>query len=316
MESLPTGTSSPPFHVEHRQLEQLKNCPRCGSSEFKQALEAIDHTVSRGRFTLTDCQQCGFRTTNPRPRPSDLGSYYESEDYISHSNVRRTLQDRLYQMARNWALKRKYALVNAYAPGGRVLDIGCGTGEFLHHMMSRGYTVQGIEPSLRAREQAIANFSIDVAPSLDRVPAQEQFQLVTMWHVLEHMADPRATFKRLFALLADRGILVIAVPDRESWDASHFGSDWAAWDVPRHLMHFRRSDVLTMLHEHGFEPLATKRMPLDAFYIAMLSTRNKGAGTVAALFMGILLGTVSNMVSMLTNRPTSSSLFIARKAEF
>lgn len=262
-----------------------------------------------------DCASCGLRFTNPRPASNEIGGYYQSEDYISHSNRSISVQDKLYQAARRWALGRKYRTINALQPHGKVLDVGCGTGEFLSHLMSRGYHVKGVEPNLQAREQAIANHAIPVVPALDLVPPQEQFQVVTLWHVLEHLPNLRSTFKRLFALLADGGLLVIAVPDRDCWDADHFGATWAAWDVPRHFTHFRRSDIEAFLREHGFELVETRRMWMDAPYIAMLSSSYQGSSRAVAMFKGIVIGIWSNVVSIATGRPTSSTMYTARKRE-
>jgi hypothetical protein len=181
--------------------------------------------------------------------------------------------------------------------------------------MSRGYLATGVEPNLNARELAIADHGIHVLPSLEHVPALEQFQVITLWHVLEHVAELRQTLKRIFASLADNGLLVIAVPDRESWDARYYGSYWAAWDVPRHLSHFRRTDVHSLLHEHGFELIDTRTMWMDAFYIAMLSERYRGASSLSALVKGLLIGGWSNLQSLMGTKPTSSSLYLARKLQ-
>ena len=302
------------FHVEQHTHETLDRCPLCGAASPLPALTVEDHSISHERFQLVDCASCGFRFTNPRPTQQVIGRYYESADYISHSNSRRTLSDRLYQVARRWALARKHALVATHRTNGRVLDVGCGTGEFLGHLKRRGYLVSGVEPALKAREQAIAHHAIPVVPSLDQVPGREQFHVVTLWHVLEHLPDLRGTLKRLYALTADDGLLVIAVPDRDSWDAQHYGSAWAAYDVPRHLSHFRRSDMHRLVTEHGFEPIAVRPMWLDAPYIALLSERYRGHGAVMALLRGVLFGAWSNLVSALSDRPTSSSLYLFRKA--
>lgn len=296
-------------------MEVLSSCPICRSSDVKNALPVPDYLLTQEVFQVVECSSCGYAFTNPRPDQRHIGRYYQSDDYISHTNSRKGLQDALYQLARKWALGTKYKLVHSYQREGQVLDIGCGTGEFLSHLMSRGYLVEGVEPDLKAREQAIANHGIAVVPSLEKVANKEYYQVITMWHVLEHVPDARATFKKLFALLAARGILIIAVPDRDSWDNQHYGTRWAAWDVPRHLSHFRRKDIHRLLQEHGFELLATKKMWLDAFYIGILSERYKGAGTLAALIKGIWYGGLSNLQSALGKRPTSSSLFVARKTE-
>ena len=315
MKTAATAEKNTTFHVEQAAMERVESCAICGSKEKQEVLLPLDHTVSKQRFSIAECGACGFRFTDPRPPQDRIGDYYESEEYISHTNAKRSLQDRLYQIARRWALKQKFGLLHQHQRNGKVLDVGCGTGEFLAYLMGRGYQVQGVEPSLKAREKAIAEHGIHVVAGIDRIPAQEQFQIITLWHVLEHVPDPRATFKKLYALLADGGLLVIAVPDRESWDAQHFKEHWAAWDVPRHLSHFRRKDVHRQLHEHGFQLVATKRMLMDAAYISMLSSKYQGSGSLVALIKGMMLGSISNLVSLISGRPTSSSLYIAKKTE-
>ncbi|MBV6404084.1 MAG: Ubiquinone biosynthesis O-methyltransferase [Flavobacteriales bacterium] len=302
------------FHVEPHRSDTLVRCPLCTGTDLPVTLEVKDHSISHEHFTLVDCRACGFRFTNPRPAPQHLGRYYESASYISHSNSHHSLTDRLYQLARRWALSRKHALVARFRSNGRVLDVGCGTGEFLGYLKRKGYLVTGVEPSLKAREQAIANHAIQVYPDLDQVPGSEQLHIATLWHVLEHVPDLRSTLKRLFALLAKDGLLVIAVPDRESWDAAYYGTDWAAYDVPRHLSHFRRRDLQRLVAEHGFEPVAVRRLWLDAPYIALLSERYRGRGTAGALLRGLAIGTWSNLVSAFSDKPTSSSLFLFKKA--
>ncbi|MBL7951364.1 MAG: class I SAM-dependent methyltransferase [Flavobacteriales bacterium] len=212
-------------------------------------------------------------------------------------------------------MRGKYRIIRKLHPHGKVLDVGCGTGSFLAHLMSRGYIVQGVEPDLKARENAIAELGVPVVPSLEQVPGLEQFQIVTLWHVLEHLPDLRSALKRIYAQLADQGVLVIAVPDRDSWDATHYGTFWAAWDVPRHFHHFRQQDVHALLREHGFELIQTKRMWMDAPYIAILSEGYAGAPKVLALVRGLFIGAWSNVASLVTGRPTSSSLYLARKAK-
>lgn len=302
--------------MEHSTLETLPSCPLCNSPQQVAGRTVQDHSISGEAFSLAVCSSCGFCFTNPRPGAAAIGRYYQGDNYISHNTTSATFRDKLYRLARSWALGRKHATIHALQPNGRVLDVGCGTGDFLAHLMSRGYMVEGVEPSLLAREQAIANHSLRVVPALEQLEKHERYQVVTMWHVLEHVPDLRATFKKLFALLADRGLLLIAVPDRQSWDAAHYGSTWAAWDVPRHLSHFRRPDVHRLLREHGFELVATRKMWLDALYIAMLSEQYKGRSKATALILGTLVGTWSNVLALFGGRPTSSSLFIARKIGF
>lgn len=299
--------------MEQPYLEPLANCPVCGGGEWRPFLSPKDHTVSQGVFPLTVCCACGFCVTNPRPDRAHIGRYYDSPEYISHTNTKADLQDRIYQLVRRRAIRGKHRLVARYKTNGRVLDMGCGTGEFLSYLKSRGYLTTGVEPGVGAREQAIANHSLEVLPSLEHIPALEQFNIITLWHVLEHVHDVRDTLKKLHARLAPGGLLLVAVPDRESWDAQHYGADWAAYDVPRHLSHFRRSDLKRLLPEHGFSLRSTNSMWFDAPYVSMLSEKHRGAASFASLLKGTLIGLASNAVAATTQRPTSSTLYLAEK---
>lgn len=303
------------FHVEPSEQEHLPSCPICKDASLGVSYPVKDHSVSGDIFLLNDCARCGFRFTNPRPSQRTIGRYYESPNYLSHASSGSGLLAQVYRYVRKRMLARKHAVLRRYHPHGRVLDVGCGTGEFLAYLMGRGYLVQGVEPSPIAREQAIAHHSIEVLPALERVPAQEQFQVLTLWHVLEHMPHLHDLFKRLYAYLSIGGIVIIAVPDRESWDAQHYGPFWAAWDVPRHLSHFRKRDVQRLLQEHGFELIRTRPMWFDSTYVALLSERYKGRGTLLAWINAIIFGSISNLASALTGRSTSSTIFVARKAE-
>ena len=300
--------------MEQPYLESVDHCTVCGGGEWLPHLVAKDHTLSQELFPLTRCAQCGFCCTNPRPGPPHIGRYYDSPHYISHTNAARGLQNKLYQWARRRAIHGKHRLIARYRSNGKVLDVGCGTGEFLRHLKSRGYLTMGVEPNLGAREQAIAGHSLEVFPRLEDIPAAEQFQIATFWHVLEHLHDPRFALKQVYARMAKGGLLLIAVPDRESWDADHYQSTWAAYDVPRHLSHFRRQDLQRVLIEHGFELVSIRPMWFDAPYVAMLSERYRGSGPLGALLRGLFIGSISNLASLITWRPTSSTLYVAKKA--
>ncbi len=299
--------------MEPSPTETLEACPICGSRLFVPALTVKDHSVSKEDFQLVDCGRCGFRVTSPRPIPSAIGRYYESEDYISHTNKSASLGDRLYQWARGRALRNKHRLVSTYHATGSVLDVGCGTGEFLGHLASVGYAVQGVEPSPLARQQAASNHRLLVVDSLADIQTDRRFDLITLWHVLEHFHHPDKAVSLLNKNLSVGGHLFIAVPDRGSWDAYHFGPLWAAWDVPRHLSHFRQMDVEKLLSNHGLRVIRKQRMWFDAPYVSMLSERYGGWGPLVALIMGILVGGWSNLVVLFQGRPASSSLFIAEK---
>lgn len=299
--------------MEQSTTEVLSHCPVCRAGDLSLFLRVIDQSVSKESFELTYCALCGFCFTNPRPSPEAIGRYYDTTDYISHGGKGRGVQEAIYRHARRWAIKAKHGLIARYFVNGHVLDVGCGTGEFLGHLKARGYQCTGVEPSLRAREQAIRNHSLDVLPDIGSIPAREQFQIVTLWHVLEHFHDPKEELRRIHSRTCPGGLLLVAVPDRESWDAHFYRAHWAAFDAPRHLSHFRRRDVKRLLEEQGFDLLAVKGMWFDAPYVSMLSEQHLKRGPLVAFIRGLFFGMISNLVAMLGSRPTSSSLFIARK---
>ena len=293
-------------------METVKFCPICGSNKASLALHAEDYTVSHERYSIRQCEECGFLFTSPRPTPERLGEYYLSEDYISHAEKATSLKDHIYHRVRRRAIRSKHRLIAKYHESGRALDMGCGTGDFLAFLNSRGYAAQGIEVSPKARKAAVDK-GVRVSPTLADLPANAEFNVITMWHALEHMPDPRNTLTQLFKRCSKGGLLVIAVPDNESWDCSHYGSHWAAWDVPRHLSHFRRKDIHRLLTEVGFIPSEPKNMWFDAPYVSMLSEQYRGRRSKGALWIGVLFGMWSNLVAIATNRPTSSTLYLAQK---
>lgn len=293
-------------------METIDQCPLCGSNASTVALSAIDYTVSGENFSIRNCASCSFHFTSPRPDQEHIGKYYLSEDYISHAAKAASFKDRIYHYVRRRAIAGKYKLIKGYHPSGNVLDVGCGTGDFLSYLKQKGYAVQGVEVSTQARGLAEGK-SLPVVEELNRIPAEGQFNVITLWHVLEHMSNPMQTLAELHERCADDALLVIAVPDRSSWDCTHYGAQWAAWDVPRHLSHFRREDIRRLLAGSGFDLIDTRSMWYDAPYVSMLSEQYRGAGPMGSLVIGALLGLWSNLIALTSNRPSSSSLFLAQK---
>ncbi|QQR88142.1 MAG: class I SAM-dependent methyltransferase [Flavobacteriales bacterium] len=293
-------------------MENLEQCPLCKNRGLNTFLNVPDHYLTKEVFTLTRCTHCGFAFTNPRPNPNELGRYYGSSNYISHSNRARGLVPALYYLARSIALRAKRRMIARLTSGKTVLDYGCGAGAFLAHMRSCGYTVEGVEPGDEARAIARRTASCPVHPSLADL-TQHRFDVITLWHVLEHVPDPTQTLLQLTSLLSPNGILLIAVPDVSSWDSQHYGSLWAALDVPRHLSHFRPRDLHHLAGQSGLRLALTKRLWFDALYISMLSERYAGRGPIPALVLGLAKGTYSNLVALSTGRSTSSMLYVLKK---
>jgi 2-polyprenyl-3-methyl-5-hydroxy-6-metoxy-1,4-benzoquinol methylase len=251
-------------------LEMLTTCPLCGSAALTKLIQSKDYTLTGETFNIDRCKICDFAFTNPRPAVENLGKYYETEKYISHSNKSKSLFDRIYFIARNINLNNKKNLIEQYKKVGNVLDFGCGTGAFLKYLSDKGWNSYGVEPSETARSIASQEHNISVYDSLEKVPSIP-FDVITLWHVMEHIPDFVDNAKKLRTLLKKDGILVIAVPNHESPDAIKYGSAWAGYDVPRHLSHFSKSTMKKLLINSSLRLISTIPLRLDAYYVSLLS---------------------------------------------
>ena len=214
--------------------------------------------------------------TNPRPNKNNVGLYYKSDQYISHNDAGGGIINTIYRAIRSYTLQSKLSLINKLNHGtGRILDVGCGTGAFLETCKAGGWHVMGVEPDLNAREVSITKLKTNISADLDTLAGSEPFDVISLWHVLEHVPELNKAITQIHQLLADKGTLLIAVPNSDSYDAAYFKEYWAAYDVPRHLYHFTPSTIDRLFRKHGFSLIQQKPMLFDASYIAMLSTRYK-----------------------------------------
>lgn len=293
-------------------METITQCPLCFGGNFRTILSAEDYTVSLDHFTIQACEACNFHITSPRPHQEEIGSYYQSASYISHAAKPITIKDHIYHFVRKRAIRGKHKLVSSYQSRGGVLDLGCGTGDFLAYMAQQGYEATGVEISSQARAVAQAK-GLRVEPDLNELPVTATFDLVTLWHVLEHLPDPRKALNEIHSRLAPGAHVVIAVPNRTSWDAKFYGDVWAAWDVPRHLSHFCREDLTKLLEDTGFVVRQFRNMWYDAPYVSMLSEQYRGAPATLAFMKGGLIGLCSNLIAFSGKCPASSILVVAQK---
>jgi len=218
-------------------------------------------------------------------------------------------------MVRKISIRGKYAIVRCYCKSGQILDIGCGTGEFLKYCHSNGFEVKGIEPNEKARAYARTVNSIDVSEKPDSLSAMHgSFTCITMWHVLEHIHDLNEMIVEVKKLLSPNGIFIVAVPNSNSWDALHYGKYWAAYDVPRHLYHFTKDTVLKLASRHDLEVRKIYPQKFDAYYVSMLSEKYRTGNT--NYFNFILNGFWSNILARKHNSGHSSLIFVlsAKKA--
>ncbi|MBX0333692.1 class I SAM-dependent methyltransferase [Pontibacter sp. HSC-14F20] len=291
--------------------ERLEHCPICGKEDFKNFLVVTDNAVSKESFVIVECENCSFKFTNPRPDAASIDKYYESEEYISHSNIKTGIINRAYHVVRSITTKQKVELINRYASAkGAILDYGCGTGVFLNACKQDGWDVRGVEPNARAREEASTLTGELIAKGHDEISG-EKFDIITMWHVLEHIHALNETLAELINLLQEDGTLIIAVPNADSHDAQQYKADWAAYDVPRHLYHFTQPTMKRLLKKHKMKLEEVLPMKFDAYYVSMLSEKQKEGKT--KVISSVVNGFKSNSYAEKNGNDYSSLIFVAKR---
>ncbi len=294
----------------------IEKCPICGATKKGLMFAAKDHYATGEMFEVFRCEACGFIFTQDFPDENDIVRYYDTPDYVSHSNTQKGIVNRIYHLVRKTMLHRKAALVKKYSQSSSVwlLDIGCGTGFFLDEMAKKGWSVKGIEKNASAREFATKNFGItpDTPEMLDKYE-ELSFGVITLWHVLEHLQTPNETLQRINSLLVANGTLIVAVPNVASIDAERYGEFWAAFDVPRHLWHFSPKTMKTIARKAGFDIEKIYPMPFDAFYVSMLSEKYKGSK--CAFVKGFWQGLKTYFKSCGKPEKSSSVIYILKKSE-
>ena len=289
------------------------HCPVCHSAHIDPLLTVKDHSVSKEEFVVWQCRDCTLRFTQDVPDEDSIGPYYESADYISHSNTNQGLLNQLYQNVRKFTLRQKAKLVASHTKEkGRILDIGAGIGAFLSVMQERGWEIKGIEPDEGARKKAADLFGIllEDPAALAALPKGE-YDAITLWHVLEHVHQLHPYIDQLKNLLSPGGKIFVAVPNYTAADSEAYRNYWAAYDVPRHLYHFSPRSIEKLVQQHGLKLAAKKPMWFDAFYISLLSGKYY-RGHTSWLRSGIV-GLRSNLTALANNDRCSSLIYIIEK---
>jgi 2-polyprenyl-3-methyl-5-hydroxy-6-metoxy-1,4-benzoquinol methylase len=257
----------------------------------KTYIEVKDYSVSGEIFQLLHNSEYDYLETSPMPTSEELPEYYKSEDYISHTNSKRNLFEKAYHVIRQISLKRKLKLINSFSSEeNKLLDIGCGTGSFLKIAKENNWKITGIEPNEQARN--IANSETENAV-FNTEKLQElkphHFDVITLWHVLEHLPNLEAHITLLKKLLKPNGTLIIAVPNYKSYDAIYYKQFWAAFDVPRHLWHFSQTAIQSLFEKEKLKIVKTLPMVFDAFYVCLLSEKykSKRMNPIRAFFVGL-----------------------------
>lgn len=285
-------------------------------------IQVRDHSVSGEAFDLIHNKALDVLETTPQPSEDKLGAYYKSEDYISHTDGKRNVFEKTYHFVKGIALKRKLKLINTIAHTSftngvskekKLLDIGCGTGDFLKVAKANQWTVCGIEPNEQARiiaNKKSNNAVFDSAHLQTLTPYS--FDVITLWHVLEHLPNLEAHIATFEALLKPNGRLVIAVPNYNSYDANYYNRFWAAFDVPRHLWHFSQTAISKLVRKHNMIVQETAPMIFDAYYVSLLSEKYKSG--LMNPFKAFWIGWMSNWRAR-TSGEYSSMIYVVKKSK-
>lgn len=292
----------------------INACPLCGGTHLKRVMACTDFYASGEQFDVLSCEDCRFTFTQGVPVEAEIGRYYETPDYISHSDTKKGAMNALYHQVRKYMLGKKARLIvkESHRKSGRLLDIGTGTGYFAATMAQRGWKVEAIEKNEQARLFAKEHFGLEVKSEAALQEFQAgSFDVITLWHVMEHLEHLDRTWERLYELLSDRGILIVAVPNCSSYDAEKYGEYWAAYDVPRHLWHFTPVTIQQLASKHGFIMAARHPMPFDAFYVSILSEKHRKSSL--PFIQGMCTGTLAWFSALGRKERSSSMIYVFRK---
>lgn len=287
-------------------LEKLEYCPLCNSSNLQAVQPLKDHSTTGETFQISHCIDCDLRFTNPRPDEQSIGPYYESDHYISHNNSSQGIVAKLYHQVRKITLNQKLNLIRPLINNGPVLDYGTGTGAIVKHFNDSGVEAYGYEPSATARQAGERDHKIQY---IDVFADDKKFDVITLWHVLEHVHKLEQTITTLKSKLNDGGHLILALPNHESKDAQTYGEFWAAWDIPIHLYHFNKTSIKVLSKQFGFDLKQILPMKFDAFYVSLLSSKYQTGKT--QFLSAFLNGLRSNLAAGKDNY--SSLIYVLKK---
>ena len=288
-----------------------KTCDVCNSTQLSHELDTADYFLTQENFSLFRCNECGYAFTSPAPPTSKLGKYYESKEYLSHTADEKGFMNSLYKILRSINLQRKEKLILQHSAPGELLDIGSGTGEFLSYCKKRNWSVTGIEPNTKARQFASDQYKLTIHPEEKIAELKNNYyDIITMWHVLEHVPDFNERIEQIKKILKPNGTIVIALPNINSPDAQKYGKYWAALDVPRHLHHFSPKSIAKLSQQHHLKLIDMVPMKMDAYYVSLLS--EKYLNHNLPLIRGAYNGFVSNLKAFKNNN-YSSMIFVLKK---
>lgn len=290
----------------------VTSCPVCGETNIKPYLICGDYSISKEEFNIVQCTNCTFTFTNPRPDSNEIGKYYQSDIYISHHANKGGFIPWVYRSIRDIQFVNKTDIIKKHINRHiSLLDIGCGTGAFLEYCKKLNWNVIGVEPDQDAREstkeKGISAYELDHLNNTN-----DKYDVITMWHVLEHVHDLDERIKQLHRLIKDDGIIIIAVPNYRSFDSQVYSKYWAAYDLPRHLSHFSIDTITKLFSKYSFQRTEIIPMKYDSYYVSIKSEEYQGSNK----FIGFLKGTINGFLSNIkarSNNEYSSLIYVFKK---
>jgi SAM-dependent methyltransferase len=292
-------------------VSSIPQCPVCNSTQVQTSLHCNDYSLTNEHFDIVKCDNCQLQFTFPVPAKDQIAPYYNFPAYISHTDIKDGWMNKIYHRVRQHTLLNKTNWVQSLFTGhkGNLLELGAGTGAFAHSMTEKGWNVTALEPDEESRKRALANYNIHLLPieTLYELPAQK-FDVITLWHVLEHVHDLKEYIQIFKKLLKHNGRLIIAVPNYTSFDAQFYKKYWAAYDVPRHLYHFSPNSMDVLVKQNQMQIVQYKPMWFDSFYISLLSEQYKHSG-ILGMIRAVFVGAVSNILALRNNKKASSIIY-------
>lgn len=287
-----------------------KHLQQSDSTEF--TLELKDYFLTQEDFVLKQNAEFGFLETFPQPL-ENLAKYYESEHYISHSDSSKSLSDKIYQFIKTINIHHKFSMLKNPKSGSKILDYGCGAGDFLAFAKTKNLEVLGVEPNENAREIAQKKVGQNSILNSEINEISETFDIITLWHVLEHIPNLYDFIEELKSHLNPNGKIYIAVPNYNSFDAKFYKKHWAAYDVPRHLWHFSPESIETLFNSFGMKIEKRHALWFDSYYVSMLSEKYKKSSF--GFLRAVAIATWSNVNGIFTGN-YSSIVYQITKKEF
>lgn len=300
-------------------MENIELCPCCVSNDISSNGQLKDYYVSGETFSTSKCNNCGFVFTNPRPDINEIGKYYQSANYTSHHASDTSLFHKLYRLVRNYMYNKKMSRIashlNRNIQASAFLDYGAASGDFLSYCISVGITqVSGVEQDAVCRKIALDQHGVFLKSPREMADFKEaSFDVITLWHVLEHIHNLDEMIQHFHHLLNENGILVISVPNVDALDRVMYEEYWSAYDVPRHLYHFNKKTISTLMSRLGFKLENTYPLIFDSYYISLHSEWYKKSGKIAAILKAIKNGFLSNWSARKTGNYSSLIYVFTKK---